>query len=225
MIIDEAYLYKYMPEAEWRLMAQIPSEEELYHKFSRRFERKMKALIKYERRTPWERKFYGGMKLAFAALIVVLVLAFGSAMSVKAYRYRFVEFIVEVLEELTSYSVQEEKPDGEIANLIEPGYIPKGYRVTKRVSNNAGYYLLYENGLGGEIHYRQAANNALERLLDTETSEVQDIYLDGKVLHVIEEDAVRTVHWNDEDYVYSIVVKNNAGDDELLKIVRSILRK
>ena len=104
MKIDDAFLYKYMPAAERILMAEIPPEEELDHKFSWRFRRKMKALIKYESRTPGERKFYRGMKIAFAALAVILIVAFSSVMSVKAYRFRIIDFFVEVFEDLSVWA-------------------------------------------------------------------------------------------------------------------------
>ena len=143
--IDDAYLYEHMPKVERELMDRIPPEEELDHKFSRRFERKMKKLMKEERRTPKERKVYRGMKLAFAAIAVVALIAFSSVMSVKAYRFRIIEFFVEVFTELTSYSVQEERPDGEEIIPIEPSYVPDGYEEMRRFTNNSENFIWYIN--------------------------------------------------------------------------------
>ena len=225
MKIDDAFLYKYMPAAERILMAEIPPEEELDHKFSWRFRRKMKALIKYESRTPGERKFYRNMKIAFAALAVILIVVFSSAMSVKAYRFRIIDFFVEVLEDLTSYSAQEEKPTGEIADLKELKYIPDGFEVTKREEDNQGYFVWYENSEGSKIYYRQMAGSAMGHYWDTETGNTKNIYIDKQKISVIEEEDTLTVYWSDNAYVYRIMWIKNPALDELTKIVRGVCRK
>jgi len=223
MVINDAYLYKHMPAAEWILMSEIPPEEELDHQFSRRFCRKMKALIKYERRTPRERAVYRGMKLAFATLAVVLLVVFGSAMSVQAYRYRFVEFVVEVFETLTSYSVQEKAPTGETADLVEPGYVPKGYEVSKRTKDNRGCIIEYGNEDGKKIVYRQAATSLSVYFWDTEMSSVEKTYIGKQQVNIIKENDTWIVYWTDEQYTYSILGTNQIKQNELLKMARSII--
>ena len=225
MKIDDAFLYKYMPAAERILMAEIPPEEELDHKFSWRFRRKMNALLKYERRTPGERKFYFGMKVAFATIALILLVAFSSAMSVKAYRVRIIDFFVEVLEDLTSYSAQEEKPTGEIADPVEPKYVPDGFEVTKRIEDNLGYSVWYENAAGEKLQYRQASVSLLAYLWDTETGVTNEAYISKQKVNIIEEQDMWTVYWTDEDYAYSILGPKQIELKELLEMARSIMGK
>lgn len=224
MKFNEAYLYRYVPMAEEYLMNQIPPEDELDHQFSRRFCRKMKALLKYERRTPRERAVYRGMKLAFATLAVILLIVFGSAMTVKAYRFRFVEFIVEVFEDLTSYSVQEEKPDGEAVRLIEPKYVPKGYSETSRVVNKYGCLVSYENRSGDRIVYRQDNLSLAVHFWDTETSVVSTTYIGPQKVDIIEENDMLVLYWTDETYTYSVAGTKPIEVDELLKMAHSIIK-
>ena len=224
-MISEAYLYKYMPVAERYLLEALPPDEELDHKFSRRFERKMKALIKYERRTPWERKFYPRMKIAFVTIAVILLVVFGSAMSVKAYRSRIIEFFIEVFTDKTSYSVQEESPEGVAVVPVEPDYVPEGYEVVRRVNSYSEYYVWYENANGERIQYNQATVSAGIRFWDTERSVTDEVKIAGKAVYVIEEDAMRILYWNDEKYVYRII---GPGDSELemfLKMARQVMKK
>lgn len=225
MKIDDAFLYKYMPAADRILMAEIPPEEELDHKFSWRFRRKMNALLKYERRTPGERKFYRGMKIAFAALAVILIVAFSSAMSVKAYRFRIIDFFMEVFEDLTSYSVQEEKPTGEVADPVEPKYVPDGFEVTRREEGNSGYTVWYENSDGDRIEYRQSSISAVRHFLDTETSVTNEAYIHKQKVNIIEEQDMWTVYWNDEEYMYRVIGPKQIELEELSEMARSIARK
>ena len=224
MIIDDAYLYKYVPMAEVCLMNRIPAEEELNHQFSRWFCRKMKAMIKYERRTPRERAVYRGLKVAFATLAVILLVAFGSVMSVKAYRYRIIEFFVEVLEELTTYSVQEKAPTGETADLVEPSYVPDGYEVNDRIKDNHGNFVVYENGNGDRILYRQESSSLVTYVFDTETSGVEEVYIGQQKVGIIEENDMRVVYWLNDIYVYSIAGTKQIQQKELLKMARSIIK-
>lgn len=223
MIIDDAYLYKHMPAAEKILMSRIPPEEELCHVFSRRFCRKMKAMIKYERRTPRERAVYRGLKVAFATLAVILLVVFGSAMSVQAYRYRFVEFIVEVFEELTSYSVQEKAPTGETADLVEPSYVPDGYEEISRVENNRGCSIVYENENSDVLLYRQGLSSSLVYFWDTESSIVVEEYIGKQKVNVVEDNDAWTIYWVSGEYAYSINGSKQMQYKELLKMARSII--
>lgn len=224
MIIDDAYLYKHMPAAEMILMSRIPPEEELCHVFSRRFCRKMKAMIKYERRTPRERAVYRGLKVAFATLAVILLVVFGSAMSVQAYRYRFVELIVEVFEELTSYSVQEKAPTGETADLVEPGYVPKGYEEIERTENSWGCSIEYCNENRDKILYRQEQLSLLIHFWDTEASVVSEKRIGKQTINVIDDNDMQTIYWIDKEYSYSIIGEETIELEELLKMARSIIK-
>lgn len=224
-MISEAYLYKYMPVAERYLLEALPPDEELDHKFSRRFERKMKALIKYERRTPWERKFYPRMKIAFVTIAVILLVVFGSAMSVKAYRSRIIEFFIEVFTDKTSYSVQEESPEGVAVVPVEPDYVPEGYEVVRRVNSYSELFIRYENATGDTIRYNQVAVSAAGRFWDTERSVTDEVKVEGKVVYVIEENAMRILYWNDEKYVYRIAGPSSLEVEVLLKTARRVMKK
>ena len=223
--IDDAYLYEHMPKVEENLMSLIPPEEELDHKFSRRFERKMKKLMKYERRSPKERTVYRGMKLAFAALAVGVLSAFGSAMSVKAYRFRIIEFFVEVFTDLTSYSIQEERPDGEEIVPVEPGYVPKGFVQNSCVVNDSRYRIKYENESGNLIYYEQMVMSAVGYFVDTEKTVGEETMVGKLKVSIVKEQGTCTLYWKDGMYAYSIIGSGNVATEELLKIARSVIKK
>jgi len=164
------------------------------------------------------------MKIACAALAVILFVAFGSVMSVKAYRFRIIEFFVEVFTAETSYSVQEENPEGEIVVPIEPSYVPEGYEVVKQVISDAEYTVWYENYNSDRIYYNQAVPSMVGRYWDTEKSIVKEVLIGKQTVIIVEENGVRTVYWSDEEYVYS-VMGSGYLEEELLKMVRSVAKK
>ena len=135
-LVSDDLLYRYVPMAESAMLDKLPAEGDMHHAFSRRFNRRMKALLKYERRSPRTRVFYRHLKTAAAMLLVVLTLSFGTVMSVEAYRVRFFNIVMEVWEELTSIVVSsDENADLDKLIPISPTYIPDGYKVAESNSN------------------------------------------------------------------------------------------
>lgn len=222
MIMDEAYLYKYMPEAECYLLALIPPEEELYHKFSRRFERKMRELIKYERRTPWERKFFRGMKIAFATIAIILVLALGSAMTVKASRSILIQFLIEVFEELTSFSGNDVSVVDDVLEPIEPKYVPEQYEKVDQTVTSTKCMLAYTDTEGNIIRYRQELLSNPILYMDSEDTTYSVITIKGNEVVVHQEKDVIALYWTDQTYSYYL--RGSVAMDELEKMVKSMMK-
>ena len=86
MKITDSQLYKYVPKAEKLWLSWLPTDEEIpEHIFSKRFERKMKRLIRNQRRTPRIRKIFLTAKRITAAVLVLTMLSFSGLMTVEAY--------------------------------------------------------------------------------------------------------------------------------------------
>lgn len=147
VFIDDEFLYTHMAQAENLMLDQIPPERELKHHFSRRFRRKMRALIRYERRTPRMRKAVHCMKVAAAAFAVILSLTFGAFMSVEASRTRIIEIITRVLSDATSVriSVDNGAPSDKILRPVTPTYVPEGYGVLDEQIYDTSQIIIYNN--------------------------------------------------------------------------------
>lgn len=223
-IIDDDFLYAHMPQAEKLILAYIPPEDELAHKFSRRFKRKMTALLKNERRTPTMRIVVKQMKTVAAVFIIILSIALGTVMSVEAYRIRFFEFITTVWEELTSIVISsEENADHDTLIPIEPTYIPNGYTVIEQENTVYQSTIIYADIDGSEIYYAQKLATQSEFIFDTENVEPNEFLIDTQIVHVISNKGINQLYWIDNFYVYSFI--SRIDDSELLKMAESIIKK
>ena len=101
-IIDDDFLYDHMENVENIILENLPKEDDLSHKFSKRFERKMKRLIRQERRTPFTKSFIKYSRKVAIIFLIVISITFTTIMSVEAYRVKFFEVVIEVWEEFTS---------------------------------------------------------------------------------------------------------------------------
>lgn len=226
VFIDDEFLYAHMPQAERLMLDQIPPEQELNHHFSRRFRRKMRALLRYERRTPYMRKAVQSIKTAAAAFAVVVSLTFCALMSVEASRTRIIEIVVKLLSDATSLrvSVDDGAPSDRVLRPVTPTYVPEGYRVVDEEIDDTFHIIIYRNEEGMEFAYDQDLLMASEYLFDTEDADTKEIMIGSQKVQVVVRPNKNSslVYWYDNNYLYSI----SAIDikyDELLKMAESVI--
>lgn len=222
-IIHDEFLYAHVPQAENKMLEKIPLENELSHRFSRGFNRKMKALLKYERRTPSTRKFVQRMKIAATIFLVILSLTFGTIMSVEACRIRFFEFITHVYEELTSIVIHSDENAGhDTLVLVYPTYIPDGYSILEQTSSEYKNSIIYYNGDGAEIYYLQKLSSQSEFIFDSETVEPKEIAIGTHKGYIIINKGITQIYWCDNFNVYSLI--GSLDESEIIKMAESIRR-
>lgn len=223
-IINDEFLYTHMPKAEEMLLSKIPEENELSHKFSNGFNRKMKALLKYERRTPMMRRMVHHMKVAAAMFLITLTLTFGTVMSVEAYRIRFFEFVTQVLEELTSIVTHsDDNADHDTLVLASPSYIPKGYTVLEETSSQYKNTIIYTDEEGTEIYYLQKLLSQSEFIFDSEDVEPKEINIGESVGYLIINKGVTQLYWYDNFNTYTLI--SSLDEQEVIKMAESIQNK
>ncbi|MCC8048539.1 MAG: hypothetical protein LIO52_05530, partial [Oscillospiraceae bacterium] len=110
MTVSDEYLYSHLPQAERALMTRVPPEGELSHEFSRRFRRRMSALIRHERRSPAARTAAKLGKIA-AVLLLALAVSFGAVIGTDTEaRAEFLSWVRELHERTYSYTFFAEEP-------------------------------------------------------------------------------------------------------------------
>lgn len=222
-MIDDEFLYAHMPQVEKVMLERIPLESELSHQFSKRFNRKMKALLKYERQTPAMQRFAHKMKTAAAVLLIALSIVFGTVMSVEAYRIRFFEFVTEVWEELTSIVIHSNNnADHDTLMPIIPSYVPAGYSIIEQMSDKYENTIIYSNENGFEIYYSQRMLSQSEFILDSEDAKTKKIMIGSQETYLIVNKGTTQLYWYDDFSVFSLI--GNLDETELIKMATSIIK-
>lgn len=223
-IIDDDFLYSHMKDAENLMMTAIPDEIELNHQFSKRFLRKMKTLLKYERRTPIMRSTVHHAKTAAAVFLIFLSIAFTTTMSVDAYRIRFFEFVTTVWDELTSIVIgSSENADHDTLSPIAPTYVPIGFEIIDQQSDQYENTIRYLHEDGVEILYSQQLTTQSEFILDTEGVEPNSVIIGSQEVYIFLNKGTTQLYWNDKFHFYHLISRCN--ENELLKMAESIIKK
>ncbi|CZR95860.1 hypothetical protein CDFC105_73140 [Clostridioides difficile] len=224
--ITDDMLQKSIPIATKIILDDLPSDDELNHVFSKSFERKMKKLIKQQKRSSLTNKIIFYSKRTAIVFLIVLASLFTVTMSSEALRTRLYELVIRVYEDLTSF-VFSNKENIEIKNLKikEPEYTPEGFKEVDRVDN---FMIAYENEKSIRIEYTSTEIDANSIILDTENAKVKDIFINGYKAKYIEKETFLQVFWNDNNFIYLLNVdyQNNKNlelyKNILLKMAKSI---
>lgn len=220
--LSEEFLYQYIPMAEQDMMEAMPAEAALEHAFSKRFCRKMKALVKYERRSPAGRFAAAFGRAAAAVLLVAVLLNTILVGSVEAYREKFFEIVQTVTEKFTSFFVEsEDAPSNEFVP-IDPPYVPEGFEMIEQFGDAVSYTVIYMSEEGQEIYYVQSLVVDGETHVDTEEASVELVQIEECTVYVVTKNGTTQLSWIDSNNEF-LIISNTAYEDVLLmaeKIVK-----
>ena len=223
MKITDDFLYQNMPKAENEILNLIPDEHEIEHKFSWKFKRKMKIIIKEQARTPETKALIMQIKKIAAIFIITISIVFSGIISVEAYSIRFFNMIKEVWAELTSI-VFWSNSNTNIYDFVpvSPLYIPNGYEIVEQWQNEYKNVIIYSDRDRNEIVYTQQAITQSEHIFDSEDTETEVINMNNIQVNILIKNSFTQVYWTDEKSIFFISGKDK---NEIIKMVESIIKK
>lgn len=228
MKLTDELLEQHAAEARDLWLSTLPQQEEVPpHKFSRRFERKMRRLRAEQRRSPRMNRVVHILRYVAACAAVVLCIG-GTAY---AYRIGVIDTIVQVFREYTSitYSSESAAEDAEFPESTF-GYIPegmvrnedecmeeKGYlRSTSYKGNNQTQFYLDEMIVDEESNDIQT--------IDTENAVVKHFTIHNEQAISSEKEETVIIVWTHQSVSYTLITYY-LSYDEALKIAEGIQQK
>lgn len=223
MEMTDELLWKYAPQEEQYLLEHIPLTPDPLHVFSKRFERKMKVLIRRERRSPFMKSFVLQSKRAAVFLLASALIAFTAIMSVEALRVRFFRMVQEIYEKYSTISYE---PVGEnsVASQTfveyEPTYIPDGFQLVRERVYSHSKHMTFRNSQSGGFLFMQSFLDVATVDFDTEHVSLEPIQINGMDGYYLPNPSLKSIFW--DDGVYYFEVSGYLDKKELLKIAESI---
>lgn len=228
MKLTDELLEQHAAEARDLWLSTLPQQEEVPpHKFSRRFERKMRRLRAEQRRSPRMNRVVHILRYVAACAAVVLCIG-GTAY---AYRIGAIDTIVQVFREYTSitYSSETAAEDAEFPESTF-GYIPEGMvrnedecmeekdflRSTSYKGDNQTLFYLDEVLI--------AQNSTSSQTIDTENAIVRHFTIRNEQAISSEKGEIVIIAWTHKNVSYTLITYY-LSYDEALKIAEGIGQK
>ena len=211
-----------LKEAAWKAneyyLNSLPRDEDITHQFSRRFEKRMKKLIKQSKKKEVFVKPFR-LRKRITILIASILILLASSMSVSAVRIAVFEFISNVYEKYTEiiFDSSGSIPNDEFV-VFKPAYIPDGFMISLE-DLDGSVYLEYVKS-SDYILYEQKRLEDVSIHINTEEIEVEDTEFNRHPAKYYSNQGVQNLFWYDDFYMYSI--SSTLSKDKVYQIAESV---
>ena len=223
MEITDEWLYQHMPVVDNAMIKALENQVDENYVFSKRFERKMKKVIRLEAHPvlTGAQQILKRVALFFTGIVCAgLVLT----LSVDAYRDKFFMTLKTLRQDATQYNYSSEEKDAVLTPTI-PTYIPEGYTETNRIDTPLFCEIFYENDAGEQIIWEQmliSANNALTLVLDNEYDAEEERVVDGHIATLYTYmNGYAMAYYEADNYVY-VITADYMTAEEMFKFIASM---
>lgn len=223
MAMTKVELINAFREAATYEFRDIPRDDtQIPHKFSAEFEYKIAKLIRKEKSFFWH--FVNTASKRVALIVLVFVMLFTTACSVKAIREPIVRFLTEVYETFTEYFFE-----GEKTSVISEKYyisaIPNGFVEESVYETDTTINIVYRCGEDNTIHYTQAVTDETTIYLDSEKAESKTITVSEHEVHLYVQKDVLYAMWTSNGYYFEIICYGDFSEDDIIGLIQSVSTK
>lgn len=208
----------------------IPEEE---HVFSKRFERKMKRLIKYARKKEANPSLsYSSFTRRRVALCITLaiILSLFFAVTVSAANGSLFNMIEKVFPKysIVTYQPGEDLTGGALSSIAdkpfveyELTYVPDGYTLTEEsvVPELKEKTLYFDNISGNCISFNQFPIEKTDFMLNTEGTTLESFSLDETEFHYCSNLGMQMLFWDNGEYVF--LISSELDKETVIKLAQS----
>ena len=220
MSMTKAELKQAFREAASYEFRDVPcNDSQIQHTFSPEFEQRIAKLIQKEKSVFWH--FVNTASKRAAAIIIVLIMLFTTACSVKAIREPLVRFLSEVHETFTEYFFDGEKTTA-ITDKYQIAVIPNGFTEESVFETGTATTVVYKNTQGNTIHFAQAVTEGTTINVDTEKADSKTITVAEYEVKLYSQDGVLFAMWTHDGFYFEIVCYGDFGEDDMISLIHSV---
>lgn len=188
------------------------------YEFSQKHKDDMQKLFKHERKMQIYSRTKTYCKRAAVIFIAVITISTITVIGVDAWRIKVMNFIMEMTQQDTNITVNQDDLNAYKNNGITLNYVPEGFVLEKsELQNNYIYYEFTKEHEFFDFHTMDI-NSSLS--IDTENANAKKITIHEMEALYSENDNNNILVWHDEELMY--ILTGNISETELIKIAENI---
>lgn len=191
------------------------------YEFSPEFEEKMEKLIK-RRRKPYFRMINTVGKRVACIAACAFIVSSASLMSVDAVREAVFGFIMNIFEDHSDISFEDDgKHPDTIQDIYEIGYDMSDYEISFEVNNDKMRSVEYMDNKGNSIVFEQYVEDAFNLRINTEDATVSHIDLNGyDAMYYYDNNSFNNLIWDNGQYIFYI--SSNLTKEKTISVAESV---
>lgn len=212
-------------EAARREFAAVPDETELDYVFSRKFERRMRRIIRAQVHGYWHMVNTLGKRIAIAAAILVMLLT--SVMAIKPIRERVIKFFVDVYEDYFEISFGEEvRGDLSTSQIPMARYtfseLPQGYYEEEHTEIDPSLWTTWRNDEGYGIVLQQEVGTQ-NITIDYGNKQLTIIEHNELIIAFQKQNGTSSYVWNQNGYTFYLTIYEDIPITQVLDLIDSLI--
>lgn len=190
------------------------------HKFSHKFEKKMKKLIN-RRSKPYYKLINTTGKRTACAAVIVLVASSVTIMNVEALRNEFSDFFISIYEKFSTVQpVEDDTAPETLEEIYAITYNLNDFEVVYNKENEYSYHITYAKD-DTVIYFSQYTKEMYNSNVNTEDAEILTIDINGhEAIYFIDNNDYCNIIWDNGDYIISL--GSNIGENVLIDMAESV---
>lgn len=214
-------------EAARREFSMVPAEEDLHWVFSRRFERRMRRIIRAQEYGYWNLVNTTAKRAAIVAAIIVMLLS--SVMAIRPIRERVIKFFVDVYEEYFEIHFGEEE-SWDLPERTEPMVrytlteLPEGYEEVEFLELEHVLWTSWQNedGYGISLQQESGTQEITINIMDERSYKTRI----GELEVLCQEfDDVRIYVWEEDGYIFYLALYETFLEEQIAEMIMSVTKK
>ena len=189
--------------------------------FSEQHRKKMDSFFEKVKRNERKKRLIIYSKRAAMFLVIILSVASISVMSVRAWRVKFLNFVMQITETNTEIKYEDNKNHETYASdEISLNYIPDGFKLTDKRATENSLMLNFEKD---DYFFRlRIKKDQSIKNIDTENSEWERIKINENEGFFNYKNEEITINWSDSDFSYTYSLMGNLDKESMIKIAQNI---
>ncbi len=198
------------------------NDAQIQYTLSPKFEQRIAKLIQKEKNFFWH--FVNTASKRVAVIVLVSVMLFTTACSVKAIREPLVRFLTEAYETFTEYFFDGEKTVA-ITEQYQIAAIPNGFIEESTFATDTIITVVYQNTQNDSIHFTQSVTDETTIYVDAEQGNSKTITISEHEVHLYSQEGVLFAIWIHDGYYFEIVWYGNFSEDDMVGLINSVNTK
>lgn len=197
----------------------VPEENEIEHTFSKKYLKVLEKILHKLDRSYW--KYVNTVAKKIAVIIVTLIIAFSSLMTVEAFREMIANFVITIYESFTKIE-QESKTEQHIGTYYSLNTLPIKY--VKCVSHHSEtlFFQVWDNDDSKSISLNQVAVNNTN-LFNSEHGELSEAIVNDTPCLICKDNIQYYCYWEFDGYRFELVYPLDLGEEFMSEVVGNLI--
>lgn len=197
----------------------VPEENEIEHAFSEKYLKAIERILNKLDRSYW--KYVNTVAKKVAVIIVTLIIAFSSLMTVDAFRETVFDFIVTVYKNFTQIGQNIEKKE-HIKSYYSLYNLPMGYAKEFANCGEAVFSQLWSNVHSGSISLNQVALH-ISNLFNSEHGELREAIVNNTPCFICQDNNYFFCYWEFDGYRFELIYPVDLGEEFMSEVVGNLI--